>query len=181
MEATSGPTDTVDASAPTDTVDTSAPTDTVDASGRFRLVRLVSVAVTLPDQFPTVVVEDIEEHHRQLCFRVGMAEGAAIASALEGRTPPRPLTHDLFATTMERFSIDVLAVRLTGRIGTTYLAELDLVGPHGREVLSCRPSDGICLALRRRLATPVLADERLFHETGDVYPEVADASPPAHD
>lgn len=143
---------------------------------RFRLVQVVSVAVALPDQFPTVVVEDLEEHHRQLSFRVGMAEGAAIAAALEQRMPARPLTHDLFASALERFSIDVLAVRLTGRIGTTYLAELDLIGPHGREVLSCRPSDGICLALRRRVAAPVLADERLFTKEGDVTPGPAGAA-----
>jgi len=139
------------------------------AGARFRLVQLVSVAVTLPDQFPTVVLEDAEEHHLQLSFRVGMTEGAAIAAALEVRTPARPLTHDLFAGVLERFSIDVLAVRLIGRVGSTYLAEMELIGAGGqRETLSCRPSDGICLALRQRVAAPMLAAELLFTQPGDV-------------
>lgn len=162
------------APAPASAVAPVPPRPPVPRPGRqFRLVTVVSVTVALPDQFPTVVIEDLEEHHRQLSFRIGMAEGAAIASALEQRIMPRPLTHDLFAETLERFSIDVLAVRVTGRVGTTYLAELDLTGPHGREVLSCRPSDGICLALRRQVSAPILADERLFLEVGDVIPDAA--------
>lgn len=147
---------------------------------RLRIVAVVSVSVVLPEQFPTVVVEDVEEHHRQLTFRVGMAEGAAIAAAMEQRALPRPLTHDLFAQVLERFSVDVAAVRLTGRVGATYLAEIELTGARGRELLSCRPSDGIALAFRRRVAAPILADERLFMETGDVLPELAPrASVPA--
>jgi hypothetical protein len=149
---------------------------------RFRIVTVVSVTVALPDQFPTIVLEDVEEHHRQLAFRVGMAEGVAIAAVLEQRPTPRPLTHDLFAEALERFSVDVLAVRLMGRVGATYLAELQLSGARGREVLSCRPSDGIALALRRRVAAPILADERLFMEVGDVLPYAGpppDADDPA--
>lgn len=137
----------------------------------FRIVRVASVAVELPDQYPRVVLEDVEEHRKQLSFRVGMAEGAALSHAVAGTSAPRPLTADLFADALERFGVEVLAVRLTGRVGTTYLAELDLVGAAGRQVLPCRPSDGICLALRRRIAAPVLADERLFSAPGDVLPE----------
>lgn len=148
-----------------------------------RLVRVVSVDVALPDQFPTVTLEDAEgalaagdaeERRGPLAFRIGMAEGVALAHALAGTAAPRPLTHDLFALALERFDVEILAVRLTGRIGATYLAELDLVGPAGRQVLSCRPSDGICLALRQRVPAPVLCDERLFEVAGDVPPDELD-------
>ncbi len=137
----------------------------------WRIVRVVSVDVVLPDQFPTVTLEDTEGHGERLAFRIGTSEGVALAHAIGGTTAPRPLTHDLFAETLERYGIEVLAVRLTGRIGSTHFAELVLVGPSGRAVLSCRPSDGICLALRQRVAAPVLCDERLFSPGVDVLPD----------
>ncbi len=163
-------------------VDEAPTAEEVEVAGArptHRIVRVVSVDVVLPDQFPTVTLEDIEdtedredaEEPRRLAFRIGTAEGVALAHALAGTTAPRPLTHDLFADSLERYGVEVLAVRLTGRIGPTYLAELELVGPAGREVLSCRPSDGICLALRQRVRAPVLCDERLFTVVGDVLPD----------
>ncbi len=145
-----------------------------------RVVRVVSVEVALPDQFPTVILEDdetfddVEAPRERVAFRIGTAEGVALAHALAGTSAPRPLTHDLFARALERYGVEILAVRLTGRVGPTYLAELELFGPAGREVLSCRPSDGICLALRQRLPAPVLCDERLFAVSGDVLPDDPD-------
>lgn len=129
------------------------------------------MCVPLPDQYPVVTLEDAEVPGRTLSFRIGLTEGVALTHALRGTVAPRPSTHDLFAAALQRYAVDVLAVRLVGRVGTTYLAELDLVGGHGREVLSCRPSDGLCLALRQRVPAPVLADDRLFSETGDVLPD----------
>ena len=141
------------------------------APGRsFRIVTVASVRVALPDQYPTLVLEDAEVPGRTLAFRIGLGEGAALAHALDGTFGARPSTHDLFASALQRFAVDVLAVRLVGRVGPTYLAELDLVGGHGREVLSCRPSDGICLALRQRVPAPLLADDRLFTGVGDLVP-----------
>ena len=142
-----------------------------DSGRTFRIVTVSSVRVALPDQYPLVTLEDAEVAGRSLSFRIGLAEGAALAHALEGTSAPRPSTHDLFAVALQRYAVDVLAVRLVGRVGPTYLAELELVGGHGRERLSCRPSDGICLALRQRVPAPVLADDRLFTQVGDVLPE----------
>jgi bifunctional DNase/RNase len=137
----------------------------------YRIMRVASVDVTLPDQFPMVVLEDLEGRGERLAFRIGMAEGVALAHSLAATTAPRPLTHDLFALALERYGVEIVAVRLTGRIGATYLAEIELTGLAGREVLSCRPSDGICLALRQRVPAPVLCDERLFAASGDIYPD----------
>ena len=41
-------------------------------------------------------------------------------------------------------------------------AELDLMTRQGREVLECRPSDGLILAVRQGVRAPILLDERLF-------------------
>jgi bifunctional DNase/RNase len=66
--------------------------------------------------------------------------------------------------------IDVIAVRLIGREQGNYLAELDLMAPNGRERISCRPSDGLVLALRMPVPAPILVDERLFGGSEDVAP-----------
>jgi bifunctional DNase/RNase len=136
----------------------------------FRVMDVVRVSVDLPDQFPVVVLQESEPPLRELAFRVGMAEGVALANALRKVESPRPLTHELLATTLQRLGVDVVAVRLIGRTGATYLAELDLMGARGREVISCRPSDGLVLALRQPATAPVLADERLLDGEGDVAP-----------
>ncbi len=159
--------------------DTEAPAGLPPPTARtWRIVRVVSVDVALPDQFPVVTLEDAEGRRDQLAFRIGISEGVALAHAIGGTAAPRPLTHDLFAQTLERYGIDVVAVRLTGRVGATYFAELVLVGPVGRVVLSCRPSDGICLALRQRVPAPVLCDERLFTLGVDVPPQDSSSEDP---
>jgi uncharacterized protein len=90
----------------------------------------------------------------------------------------RPMTHELFIQVMQQARIDVIAVRLTGRDEGNLLAELDLMTPGGRVRVDCRPSDGIVLALRMPVPAPVLADERLLEDVGDVVP-ITDDQPPA--
>ncbi|HVX21176.1 MAG TPA: bifunctional nuclease family protein [Acidimicrobiales bacterium] len=138
------------------------------ASPVFRVMDVVSVSVDLPDQYPLVTLQEAEPPLRELSFRIGMPEGVALGYALRGLSAPRPLTHDLFTTVLQRLGADVVAVRLVGRQGATYAAELDLMSPRGREVLPCRPSDGLVLALRQVVPAPVLADERLLAGAGDV-------------
>lgn len=137
----------------------------------FRIVRVVSVEVLLPDPYPLVTLEDTEGSGKQISFRIGTSEGASLAAALFGVSSARPSTHELFATALDQAGVDIVAFRIVGRVGVTYLGELELVGGTGRQVLSCRPSDGISLALRRRtLPAPVLVDDRIFTMTGDVTP-----------
>jgi bifunctional DNase/RNase len=139
-----------------------------DGAPTFRVMDVVRVSVELPDQHPVVVLQEAEGSMRELAFRIGMSEGVALANALRRVASPRPQTHELLTTALQRLGADVVAVRLVGRLGATYLAELDLMAARGREVLSCRPSDGLVLALRQPTPAPVLADERLLDGEGDV-------------
>jgi hypothetical protein len=90
----------------------------------------------------------------------------------------RPMTHELFMQVMQQARIDVIALRLVGRDEGNLLAELDLMTPGGRVRVDCRPSDGIVLALRMPVPAPILADERLLDEAGDVFPIVDDDPTP---
>jgi bifunctional DNase/RNase len=80
------------------------------------------------------------------------------------------MTHELFALVLRRCGVEVVAVRLVGRDGGNLLAQLDLMTPAGRERVDCRPSDALVLALRSPVPAPVLVDERLLVEAGDVAP-----------
>ena len=71
---------------------------------------------------------------------------------------------------IQRARIDVIALRVVGREEGTLLAELDLMTPGGRERVDCRPSDGIVLALRMPVPAPILVDERLLEDLGDLAP-----------
>jgi len=129
------------------------------------------VSLDLPSQFPLVTLVESEPPMRTLVFPVGLTEGTALALAMRRMDSLRPLTHELFAVVLQRVRVDVIAVRLVGRDQGNYLAELDLMAPNGRERIGCRPSDGLVLALRMRVAAPILVDERLLEESGDVVPQ----------
>ena len=141
------------------------------AASRFRVMDVMSVTVELPDQYPLVTLQEAESPLRELSFRVGLPEGVALAYALRGVSTPRPLTHELFTTVLQRLRADLVAVRLVSRQGSTYGAEMDVMTAQGREVVPCRPSDGIVLAARQVVSAPILADERLLAGAGDVMPQ----------
>jgi bifunctional DNase/RNase len=136
----------------------------------FRVVEVLEVELELPDQFPVVVLQELEAPLREVRFPVGLAEGTALSYALRKQATPRPLTHELVATLFARFRIDLVAVRLTGRTRGIYLAELSCMGANGAEVIACRPTDGITLALRLPIPAPILCDERLLATEADVEP-----------
>lgn len=134
----------------------------------FRVMDVVEVIVALPSPYPTVTLREAEPPYRTLTIPVGLPEGTALAHALYKVATPRPLTHELMVEVLQRLNTDLAAVRLVGRFSGTYVAELDLVGIHGHEVVSCRPTDGLTLALRQGVPSPILADERLLSTEGDV-------------
>jgi bifunctional DNase/RNase len=138
--------------------------------GDFKLALVVSVSVDLPNQYPTVVLRESESPYRQLSFSVGLQDGTVLSHAIRRIATPRPLTHELLSGILQGFDIDIVAVRLVGRQGAVYFAELDLRGRNGRSVLSCRPSDGLTLALLQPVPVPILIDRRLLEQDGDVIP-----------
>ena len=146
----------------------------------FRVMDVEDVSLDLPSPYPAVTLVEAEPPMRTLVFPVGLPEGTAMAQALRRMDSRRPMTHELFMQVMQQARIDVIALRLVGRDEGNLLAELDLMTPGGRVQVDCRPSDGIVLALRMPVPAPILADERLLDEVGDVFP-VADDDPAPDD
>ena len=136
----------------------------------FRVMHVEDVTMELPSQYPTVSLIEAEPPMRALVFPVGLAEGAAMALAVRRMTSRRPMTHELFMDVLQKARIDVISVRVIGREEGNLLAELDLMTPSGAQTVDCRPSDGLVLALRMPVPAPILVDERLLDDPGDVEP-----------
>jgi bifunctional DNase/RNase len=138
--------------------------------GDFTVALIASVSMDLPNQHPKVVLREVESPRRQLNFSIGLPDAVALSHALRRIPTPRPLTHELLTGILQGFDIDVVAVRLVGRQGAVYFAELDLRGRSLRSVHACRPSDALTVALHQPVPVPILIDRRLFEEDGDVKP-----------
>jgi bifunctional DNase/RNase len=146
-------------------------------------MHLAAVRVELPTNNPVVLLQEVEGARRTLPIFIGAPEATAIAFALQGVTPPRPMTHDLMrdvlvalGATLERVVVTELRMGEDGRSGT-YYAELHLrLGGEAR-IVSSRPSDAIALAAR--LGTSIYADDDLLDEAGIVIDtEDEDETPP---
>ena len=144
----------------------------------FRVMDVEDVSLDLPSAYPSVTLVESEPPMRALVFPVGLPEGTAMAQALRRMESRRPMTHELFMQVLQQARIDVIALRLVGRDEGNLLAELDLMTAAGRVRVDCRPSDGIVLALRMPVPAPILVDERLLDEAGDVVPITDEAPAP---
>jgi uncharacterized protein len=127
-------------------------------------VSVIAVAIDPRTQTPAVLLEG-KRDKRHLAMVIGPAEATGIAVPLQGLTPPRPLTHDLFLTLFNRLNVQVTRVVITDLRDDIYYATVSLTAPGTTVVLDARPSDAIALAVRAKV--PVLVEDRVFDKAGD--------------
>ncbi len=137
-------------------------------------VKVVAVVVDPDTQQPVIVLEGLRDH-RTLMMAIGLAEATGIAVPLQGMTPPRPLTHDLFLTLFGRLKVSLTRVVINDFRDDTYFATVHLAAGGATMTLDSRPSDAIALAIRAKV--PVFVEERVF-ERGAV-PATADPKKPS--
>ena len=125
-------------------------------------VEVIAVAIDPRTQAPTVVLEG-KRDKRHFAMAIGMAEATGIAVPLQGVTPPRPLTHDLFLTLFGRLNVQLTRVVITDLREGVYYATLQLASTQTVFTLDARPSDAIALAIRAKV--PVLVEDRVFDKS----------------
>ena len=133
---------------------------------------VVGVRVELPSNQPIVLLKE-QSGSRHLPIWIGGSEATAIATALEGITPPRPLTHDLMRSVIDAVGALTTKVVITEMRDSIFYADIS-IDISGKEVhVSSRPSDAIALAVRT--GTPVFALSGVLEDAGVVFEEEADA------
>lgn len=120
-----------------------------------------SVRVHMLSSRHVVILKDAA-HDRYLPIWIGPWEASAIAMRLQGLTPERPLTHDLFAAVLGDLGVRVERVLITALSDETFHARLVLVQPDARHEIDARPSDAIALAVR--LGAPIYAAEAVLEQ-----------------
>ncbi len=95
-----------------------------------------------------VVILKQNDRDRYLPIWIGPWEANAIAMRLQGMAPERPLTHDLFASTLQELGITIQQVVIADLAEETFHARLFLEA-NGRTIeVDSRPSDALALAVR---------------------------------
>lgn len=126
-------------------------------------MELVGVRIELPSNQPIVLLREVGGT-RFLPIWIGAVEATAIAYALEGVKPQRPLTHDLLKAVSESLGAEVARVVVTELRSGIYFADL-VFSLDGKEVhVSSRPSDAIALAARS--SAPLFASADVLEEAG---------------
>jgi len=111
-----------------------------------------------------VVILKESGRERYLPIWIGPWEASAIAMRLQGLTPERPLTHDLFASTLEAIDAHVTRVVISDLADETFHATL-FVSRDGQEgEIDARPSDALALAVR--VGAPIFAMPSVLDQAG---------------
>jgi hypothetical protein len=105
---------------------------------------------------------------RHFSMSIDAANATSIALPLQGATPPRPLTHDLFLTLFGRLKVALTRVVITDFKDDIYYAVVYLSANGSDMTLDSRPSDAIALAIRAKV--PILVEDRVFDKSGRVGP-----------
>lgn len=130
-------------------------------------VEVVAVMMDQNTQQPTVLLQG-KRDKRSVALAIGLAEATGIAVPLQGVTPPRPLTHDLFLTLFGRLKVTLTRVVITDLRDDIYYAMVYLNAGGPEMQLDARPSDAIALAIRAKV--PVMVEERVFEKAASVAP-----------
>jgi len=128
-----------------------------------QLVEMVveSVRVHMLSSRHVVILKETDRD-RYLPIWIGQWEASSIAMKLQGLTPERPLTHDLFASAIEALGARVDRVVVVEMSEETYHARLILAMDERLIEVDARPSDALALAVRtgaRIFATVDLMDQ----------------------
>ena len=126
-------------------------------------IKGISYSQTQSGAYALVLTE--MEGSRTLPIVIGAFEAQSIAIALETEIrPPRPLTHDLFKTFSDRFSISVTEVVIHKLVDGVFFSSLICQRDGVEETIDTRTSDAIAIAVR--FQAPIYTYENILEKAG---------------
>jgi bifunctional DNase/RNase len=111
-----------------------------------------------------VVILKETGRERYLPIWIGPWEASSIAMRLQGLTPERPLTHDLFASALEVLDAHVARVVISELADETFHARLFVERDGHEGEVDARPSDALALAVR--VGAPIFAAPAVLEQAG---------------
>jgi len=122
-------------------------------------VDVVNVAIDVKSKMPVIVLKE-KGGQKTLPIWIGLFEAQSIALAMENIKPPRPLTHDLAKSLIEKLHGQVERVVINDLRNNTFYAKI-LIRQNGKTIqVDSRPSDAIALALRIKI--PIFIEEEVL-------------------
>ncbi|MDE5982223.1 MAG: bifunctional nuclease family protein [Duncaniella sp.] len=97
---------------------------------------------------------------------IGAAEAQSIAMKMEGLTPPRPMTHDLFVSFAHAFGVKLKEVFIYKFEDGIFSSELTFADDDRTVTIDSRTSDAIAIAMRT--GAPIYTTPEILDETGFV-------------
>ncbi len=131
----------------------------------------LSHSVTQSNNYAVVLGE--QEGTRRLPIVIGGFEAQAIAVAIEGMKPNRPLTHDLFKNTLETFNIELKEIIINNLLEGIFYARLICMKDGELIEIDSRTSDALALAVRFRC--PIYTYEFILDAAGVVLEDSDEA------
>ncbi len=126
-----------------------APIDTVKPSEMKRIeLDIVALSHSMTQSHNYAVVLGERRGQRRLPIVIGSFEAQAIAVAMERMVPNRPLTHDLFKSTLDTFGIQLKEVVINNLLDGIFYARLVCMKNGELFEIDSRTSDAIAMAVR---------------------------------
>ncbi|MBK9711850.1 MAG: bifunctional nuclease family protein [Kouleothrix sp.] len=126
-------------------------------------VTVDSIRVSLLTQHRVVVLRETDSR-RYLPIWIGPFEADAIALALQGHEPQRPMTHDLLKSVFGELGAAISYILVNDIHDSTFYARIVVEqGSHSIEI-DARPSDAIALAVRTDV--PIYVEQHVLDQAG---------------
>jgi bifunctional DNase/RNase len=114
-----------------------------------------------------------QEGNRRLPIIIGGFEAQAIAIEMEDMTPSRPLTHDLFKSFADSFTITIEEVLIYNLIEGIFHAKLMCRQGENVVEIDTRTSDAVALAVRFKC--PIYTHEFILKDAGIILDQADDS------
>ncbi|ACB00242.1 MULTISPECIES: bifunctional nuclease family protein [Cyanophyceae] len=124
-------------------------------------MHVAGIALDAITRSPIILLKDASER-RALPIYIAQDQARSIMNVLEQKTPPRPLTHDLFADLLEAWDLTLDKIIIHALEEHTFYAVLCTSQGEETQEIDCRPSDAIAIALRTE--SPIWVVEEVISE-----------------
>jgi hypothetical protein len=131
-------------------------------------VTVDSIRVSLLTQNRVVVLREIDSR-RYLPIFIGPFEAEAIAVALQGLEPQRPMTHDLLKSVFNELGASLSHILINDLRDSTFYARIVVSQGSNTLEIDSRPSDAIALAVRADV--PIYVEPHVLDQGGTPFEE----------